>query len=197
MRVLRRIAGDPRFSTKVAMTDVEVRIKLQMPSLDCLFMVARLRYFARLVRNQPLPLLALLHVGSSEPELPWLSLIRTDTERIRAAGHVPGLAGLHEDPDQWLCLLRSSPKWDKILDSIFFAESCIDRHSPPLLRQRRLRGGHWVMHVQCVTRGFLQNVLSPATAEPSMDTGLASSSISMALACAPPVARNSEPDSGI
>jgi hypothetical protein len=54
MRVLRRIAGDPRFSTKMAMTDVaiakdvEVRIKLQMPSLDCLRTVARLGYLAPL-----------------------------------------------------------------------------------------------------------------------------------------------------
>ena len=72
MRVLRRIAGDPRFSAKVAMTDVEVRIKLQMPSLDCLLIVARLRYFALLVRNQPLPRFAWLHVGSAEPKLPWM-----------------------------------------------------------------------------------------------------------------------------
>ncbi|CAK0814249.1 unnamed protein product, partial [Prorocentrum cordatum] len=52
MRVLRRIAGDPRFSTKGEMTDLEVRLKLQMPSFDCPLMVARLRYFARLVRNR-------------------------------------------------------------------------------------------------------------------------------------------------
>ncbi|CAK0907096.1 unnamed protein product [Prorocentrum cordatum] len=49
-RVLRRIAGDPRFSTKVAMTYVEVRIKLRMPSLDC---PARLR--AACGGRRPLP----------------------------------------------------------------------------------------------------------------------------------------------
>ena len=98
MRVLRRIAGDPRFSTKVEMTDSEVRIKLQMPPLDCILMVARFRYFARLVRNQPRPLLSLLHVGSSEPELFRMS-IRTDTERIRAAGLVPDLGAVQESHD--------------------------------------------------------------------------------------------------
>ena len=72
MCVLRRIAGAPRFSTKVATTDVEVQLGLHMPSLDCLLIVARLRYFALLVRNQPLPRFAWLHVGSAEPELPWM-----------------------------------------------------------------------------------------------------------------------------
>eukprot|EP00959_Pyramimonas_sp_CCMP1952_P199898 4181286-Pyramimonas_sp.AAC.1 len=53
------------------------------------------------------------------------------------------------------------------------------------------------MRGHCAKRGFLQNALWPATAEPSTDAGLASSSQSMALARAPPAARNSEPVTGV
>ena len=131
MRVLRRIAGDPRFSKVVALSDREVREKLGQPSLDCILMVARLRYLGRPVRNQPAPLLALLQAGAGEPELPWLATIRADVERVRSLGLVPGAPSLRQGPQAWLGLLRDAAKWAQILDKVCFHESCLDRAALP------------------------------------------------------------------
>lgn len=115
----------------MALTDPEVREKLGQPSLDCILMVARLRYFGRLVRNQPASLLALLQAGAGEPELPWLATIRADVERVRSLGLVPGLPSLREGPQAWLGLLRDAVKWAQVLDRSWFHESCLDKAALP------------------------------------------------------------------
>ena len=113
------------------MTDREVREKLGQPSLDCILMVARLRYFGRLVRNQPPSLLALLQAGTGEPELPWLATIRADVERVRSLGLLTGLPSLCDCPQARLDLLRDIAEWALVLDRICFHESCLDRAALP------------------------------------------------------------------
>eukprot|EP00973_Karenia_brevis_P083741 11619647-Karenia_brevis.AAC.1 len=75
MRVLRRIAGDSRYSADVKYSDLQVRENMQAPSIDCILMVARLRYLGRLVRLQPPTLVALLHVHKDGKRLPWIDLV--------------------------------------------------------------------------------------------------------------------------
>jgi lactam utilization protein B len=60
-RVLRRICDDPRFSGNVKFSDFEVRAQLQVMPIDALMMKARLRYLARILRNRPADLIAVLH----------------------------------------------------------------------------------------------------------------------------------------
>ena len=129
MRVLRRIVDDPRYSEDVKMTDLEVRRALNVPSLDRVLQTARLRYFARLVRNQPNALLALLFACTSDPELPWLALARADTEHVRALGLLPGFPPLYSDKEKWLDLLQSPARWSNVLDQLLFVESVLDRQA--------------------------------------------------------------------
>lgn len=100
-----------------------------MPSLDCVLQIARLRYFARLVRNQPKALLALLFAGTDDPELPWLALVRADTEHVRARGLLPGFPPLCSDKEKWFDLLQSPARWSEVLDQLFFVESVLDRQA--------------------------------------------------------------------
>ena len=80
MRVLRRIAGEMRFSSDGNATDLEVRIKLNQPSLDCLMLRARLLYFCRLLNSRHTFLIALLSSRSAAGAviMPWTLQLRRD-----------------------------------------------------------------------------------------------------------------------
>eukprot|EP00973_Karenia_brevis_P023797 3280676-Karenia_brevis.AAC.1 len=55
MRVLRRIASSCRYNAD-AESDFNVRKRLQMPSIDCIFRTKRLLYASRLARAGPMSL---------------------------------------------------------------------------------------------------------------------------------------------
>ena len=74
MRVLRRISDDCSFGDKTV-RDIDVRRKLQAPSIDCLLMRGRLRYLARIVKATPHALMALLFATPKGKQMPWCSLI--------------------------------------------------------------------------------------------------------------------------
>jgi hypothetical protein len=131
MRVLRRIAGDVRFSADTKMTDLQVREQLKAPSFDCLLMVARLRYMGRIVRLQPPSLVAILHVHRNSKRLPWIRLIASDCDQLLRLGYVHGIGSLLDDPSSWLELFKSENGWNRIVDKVFFIESCLDRCAPP------------------------------------------------------------------
>eukprot|EP00972_Heterocapsa_arctica_P075279 11105925-Heterocapsa_arctica.AAC.1 len=69
MRGVRRIGDTCRFGS--APTDSHARRAVGMPSIDCILARARLRYFARILRNMPPTLLALLGARHAGKPLPW------------------------------------------------------------------------------------------------------------------------------
>ena len=82
-RALRRIAGTPRFERdEHALSDIEIRRTLKVPSYDCISMRGRLRYVGRIVRTRPTTLVALLSVRYGEPPVPpeWLVRVLEDLQ---------------------------------------------------------------------------------------------------------------------
>ena len=77
MRMLRRIAGEMRFDNTVV-SDLEVRTRLQQPSIDCILIRKRLRYVARIVKAMPQSLVAFLTVARADRALPWVEQMHAD-----------------------------------------------------------------------------------------------------------------------
>ncbi|CAK0808649.1 unnamed protein product [Prorocentrum cordatum] len=123
MRFLRRTADDPRYSKDVEMSSLEVRRALNMPSLDCVLQIARL------IRKRPKAVLGLLFAGADDPELPWLALVRADTDHVRALGLLPGSLHLYSGKEKWPDLLQSPTKWSNVLGHFFFVESALVRQA--------------------------------------------------------------------
>ena len=127
MRVLRRIAGDSRYSTDVKWTDLQVRQKLDQPSIDCLIARSRLLLWGRLVRNQPRHVLALLHVRVGQRQLPWVEQLLTDADTLCRQCCPPGFPYARDDPNQWEALLKDEVRWSALVSRLAFHESCCDR----------------------------------------------------------------------
>ena len=90
MRGLRRIAGAPRYSAKVEMTDLEVRRKLQAPSIDSLMLSARMRYLKRIISLRPTALISVLHMSTNDGKaMPWVRMILNDAEMLRSLDALP------------------------------------------------------------------------------------------------------------
>ena len=80
-RALRRTAGTPRFERdEHALSDLEVRRTLKVPSYDCILMRGRLRYVGRIVRTTPTTLVAMLSIRTGEPPAPpeWFVRVQED-----------------------------------------------------------------------------------------------------------------------
>ena len=69
MRVLRRIACDCRFG-RPSHTDLEIRVKLGQPSIDCLLRRRRLLYASRILTTKHLALIAVLSLRVKSNRLP-------------------------------------------------------------------------------------------------------------------------------
>ena len=82
MRVLRRMHNQCLFQ-RTEESDLELRRRIQQPSIDCLLMRARLRYFRRLVLSRPAVLVALLHSRVNGARLPWCELLICDLKWLR------------------------------------------------------------------------------------------------------------------
>ena len=104
-----------------------VRVQLNAPSFDCLIMIARLRYMGRLARLHPSALVAILHVHPESKRLPWIRLIASDCEQLLRLGYVENTGTLFEDPSRWLEIMTSENTWGRIVDKVFFIDSCLDR----------------------------------------------------------------------
>ena len=94
MRALRRIGGHCNYGDST-ISDINVRRKLQMPSLDCLMVRARLRYLGRLLRTMPPALLALLACRFGGKRLPWTEQLVQD---LRIAHQQVALCSRLPDP---------------------------------------------------------------------------------------------------
>ena len=127
MIVLRRIAGEPRYS-RAAHTDREIREQLQQPALECIISRMRLVYLGRVARHQPKALCALLHARPGGHMLPWVRLAASDTELLR-----PFLPRVFSDflaePDDWNCLMQDKPAWHALVSRVHFVASVCDRSS--------------------------------------------------------------------
>ena len=142
MRGLRRIAGDCRFSSEVKHTDLEVRILLSVPSLDCMLAVSRLRYLGRVVRLKPHSLCTLLHCHVGDRVLPWVALLSRDCDDLRARGLVPTFLGpFLQDPSAWHSFIADESAWARAVRSLHFSDSVLDAqssHTAPLQSGRAL-----------------------------------------------------------
>ena len=129
MRGLRRIAGVPRFSPENNTTDRQVRDLLQQPSLDCLIVRARLAFAARVCRDRPAELLALLHlrVGGEAGRLPWVAQLAKDVDVLKDALAISQWPSLFEGPQFWHDKMSQPHAWSNMIDSVFFTVSVCDR----------------------------------------------------------------------
>jgi hypothetical protein len=129
MRALRRICDDMNFG-KSSLTDYDVRIKVGMPSLDCLLQRSRLRYAQRLISSKHVALLTILATRSSSGcRLPWVAQLRNDLDdfynrvsQVRSILPPPG------ETTKWMHFMTQSPEeWRALVDSLFYTESVCDR----------------------------------------------------------------------
>ena len=96
MRVLRRIANQVRNGEKKVMTDLEVRVFLKMPSVECLVRQKRLLFIGRLKNYAPLSPLALLQARFNGAKPRWIETIISDFQ-IRKE-QLPGKLAELPDP---------------------------------------------------------------------------------------------------
>ena len=126
MRGLRRIAGQMRYQKSARnISDREVRKKLEAPSVDCILLVARLRYAARLVRCRPPTLLVALHFRCKGQPLPWTQQLIEDMRALQSFGlKCPSGDPIHE-ADAWIVWLASESSCE-ILRQVHFVDSILD-----------------------------------------------------------------------
>ena len=79
-----RIAGEMSFDN-TAVTDLEVRTRLQQPSIDCILIRKRLRYCVRIVKAMPQSLVAFLTVARADRALPWVEQMHADFAALHVA----------------------------------------------------------------------------------------------------------------
>eukprot|EP00972_Heterocapsa_arctica_P108574 15988393-Heterocapsa_arctica.AAC.1 len=72
MRVVRRVFASPRFGPDDS--DLTVRRRFRLPSVDCLLRRARLRFLGRVVLRQPPALLAILGTRHKGAAVSWVDL---------------------------------------------------------------------------------------------------------------------------
>ena len=118
MKLWRRIVGSPRFSSS-CYSDLEVRARLHVPSIDCLIRRNRLKYLGRLLRSDVRSLLAMLSVRDARGQrLAWAETIVGDLRILKAA--LPQIFESVSDPDDSSSIFQNIAKlypleWDAIL----------------------------------------------------------------------------------
>ena len=132
-RALRRIAGTPRFERdEHALSDIEIRRTLKVPSYDCILMRGRLRYVGRIVRTRPTTLVALLSVRYGEPPVPPEWLVRV-LEDLQFAWKTVAVLASAPPPDLeapfWVGVMRDKERWAQIVKSVHFFESALDNRA--------------------------------------------------------------------
>ena len=129
-RALRRIAGTPRFERdEHALSNLEVRRTLKVPSYDGILMRGRLRYVGRIVRTRLTTLIAMLSIRSGEPLAPpeWFVRVQEDlhfawkTVAVLASAPPPDL-----EAPFWVGVVRDKERWAQIVKSVHFFESALD-----------------------------------------------------------------------
>ena len=132
-RALRRIAGTPRFEKdEHALSDIESRRALKVPSYDCILMRGRLRYVGRIVRTRPTTLVAMLSVRFGEPPVPpeWFVRVQED---LQYAWKTVAILTSAPPPDLeapfWVGVMKDNERWAQIVKSVHFFESALDNRA--------------------------------------------------------------------
>ena len=120
MTVLRKIAGKPRCGGSEAMSDESVRRFLNVPSISCLLVRARLRALPQVLRNGPPCLQSLLQVcgGRTNRQGAWARAVMQDLVKLREA--VIDRLGALGDPcsnsREWMQMIADYPReWKQIV----------------------------------------------------------------------------------
>ena len=129
-RALHRIAGAPRFERdEHALSDLDIRRTLKVPSYDCIMMRGRLRYMGRIIRTRPTTLMAMLSIQSSEPHATpeWVLRVQED---LHFAWKTVALLASAPPPDLeapfWIGVMRDNGRWAQRVKYVHFFESAVD-----------------------------------------------------------------------
>ena len=68
-----------RYDDSCKLNDLQVREKLEQPSVDCILMRRRLLYLGRLLVHKPAPLLAMLASTRDGMTMPWAKQIAEES----------------------------------------------------------------------------------------------------------------------
>ena len=117
MRVLRRVAGQPKYKAG-QWTDEKVRVCLYMPEIMCYISQNRLCYLAHLAKGRADTLLRLVNVSF---QLPWVILVKHRHHMFQSLGHPIDNAMVWADyitrfPHQWKRQVRSWIHTSSVLD---------------------------------------------------------------------------------
>ena len=118
-RALRKIAGTQCFERdEHALSDLEVRRTLEVPSYDCILMRGRLRYVGRIVWTRLTTLVAMLSIRAASSSRVVCESVEWKTVAVLASAPQPDL----ESPF-WVGVMRDKERWAEIVKSVHFFES--------------------------------------------------------------------------
>jgi len=128
MRVLRRIAGEVRFSATTACTDPQVRSICGKPSIDCLLVRARLHYIRRVCKHSNQALYIILCMRHGKEPLPWVRQLVSDFGILARHAHAASLVMPNPEGglSGWLAVFDDKGAWDRLVSSIYYTSSCSD-----------------------------------------------------------------------
>ena len=126
MRPIRRIVDVVRHGHSVS--DLEARTMARAPSIDCVLVRARLRYFARLMTHRHPSVLAVVFAAHGDQRSPWLRLVIDDMKLLRAR---VSLCSRLPDPSldsaPWIKMMRDDPAgWSNAIGCMHFSQSVCD-----------------------------------------------------------------------
>lgn len=126
MRVVRRIHDSCRFAR--CESDLSLRERLKVVSIDCLLLRSRMRYLGRLMRVAPRALIAILQLRPGSHPLKWVQLICEDMlimkQRVSLCSHLPD-PGV--DPNAWSDFVAGDPhRWSLAISCVAFCSSQLD-----------------------------------------------------------------------
>ena len=128
MRLHRRIHDCMRHDDS-ADSDLEVRQRHTIPSVDCVIMRKRLLYLRRVMTHRPPTLLALLHCRVNSRLLPWVTLITEDLQYVRD-WVMPHLPDPSVNPESWQSTILDA-SWVEVVKCVFFVTSVLDKVGSP------------------------------------------------------------------
>ena len=128
MRVLRRIAGLMRFGANDNLSDHEVRVLLDRPSIDCYVLRKRLAYVGRIVRRMPPKLTSFLRVSVNGVALPWVCQMLKDFATIlQVSADTTMLPPSVDSFSLWPAWIRGQPlEWAAVVAKLHFTSSVLD-----------------------------------------------------------------------
>ena len=110
---------------------------MQVPSIDCIVRRRRLAYLARLARNPPKPLTALLQSRQDGKPLPWIATVINDLHILKEStgSTLEEMPDPETAPEAWLELMVKYPsEWEAIVKAYYTPYNDVERiakHNDP------------------------------------------------------------------